>query len=133
MIFQMWSLFTAALARGHSTTQVSILNTSTNFFITAILGFAIFSEALPPLWWVGATLLVAGNVIVGQKNESSDGNSNVNRSEAISNRSRAGTVLEPVNEEDEDVDEDDDDKDGRDELDEEVIDLGKSSSESDDE
>lgn len=65
----MWTLFTTALARGHSTTQVSIMNTSTNFVITAILGFAIFSEALPPLWWIGAAMLVAGNVIIGSKDE----------------------------------------------------------------
>ncbi|KAK3391034.1 hypothetical protein B0H63DRAFT_467088 [Podospora didyma] len=65
----MWTLFTKALARGNSTTQVSIMNTSSNFVITAILGFAIFSEALPPLWWLGAAMLVAGNVIIGRKDE----------------------------------------------------------------
>ncbi|KAI1265716.1 hypothetical protein F5Y18DRAFT_44578 [Xylariaceae sp. FL1019] len=65
----MWTLFTQALAKGQSTTQVSIMNTSTNFMVTAILGFAIFSESLPPLWWVGATMLVAGNVIIGRKDE----------------------------------------------------------------
>ncbi|KAH6635142.1 hypothetical protein B0J18DRAFT_418013 [Chaetomium sp. MPI-SDFR-AT-0129] len=65
----MWTLFTTALARGNSTTQVSIMNTSANFVLTAILGFAIFSEALPPLWWLGASLLVAGNVIIGRKDE----------------------------------------------------------------
>ncbi|KAK0672691.1 hypothetical protein QBC41DRAFT_13454 [Cercophora samala] len=65
----MWTLFTKALAKGNSTTQVSIMNTSCNFFITAILGFAIFSEALPPLWWMGAAMLVAGNVIIGSKDE----------------------------------------------------------------
>lgn len=69
---QMWTLFTKALAKGQSTTQVSIMNTSSNFVITAILGFAIFSESLPPLWWVGATLLVAGNVIIGRKDEAAD-------------------------------------------------------------
>ncbi|KAL2267052.1 hypothetical protein VTJ83DRAFT_4329 [Remersonia thermophila] len=65
----MWTLFTTALARGHSTTQVSIMNTSANFVLTALLGSAIFSEALPPLWWLGATMLVAGNVIIGRKDE----------------------------------------------------------------
>jgi hypothetical protein len=67
----MWTLFTKALTRGHSTAQVSIVNTSSNFVITAILGFAIFSEALPPLWWLGAAMLVAGNVIIGRKDEGS--------------------------------------------------------------
>lgn len=65
----MWTLFTAALAAATSTTQVSIMNTSTNFVLTALLGLAIFSEALPPLWWVGAALLVVGNVIIGAKVE----------------------------------------------------------------
>ncbi|KAI1100663.1 hypothetical protein F4804DRAFT_36742 [Jackrogersella minutella] len=65
----MWSLFTQALAKGSSTTQVSIMNTSTNFMITALLGLLIFSESLPPLWWVGAAMLVAGNVIIGRGNQ----------------------------------------------------------------
>jgi hypothetical protein len=65
----MWTLFTKALARGTSTTQVSIINTSANFMITAFLGFIIFSESLPPLWWLGAALLVAGNVIIGRREE----------------------------------------------------------------
>lgn len=46
------------------------MNTSTNFMISALLGLAIFAESLPPLWWAGATLLVAGNVILGRKDGS---------------------------------------------------------------
>lgn len=65
----MWTLFTKALARGTSTVQVSIINTSSNFMITAVLGFIIFSESLPPLWFLGAALLVAGNVIIGRREE----------------------------------------------------------------
>lgn len=71
-VLQMWTLFTTALARGTSTTQVSIMNTSTNFMFTAFLGYAIFGESLPPMWWAGAALLVAGNVIVGRKDESQE-------------------------------------------------------------
>ncbi len=66
---QMWALFTTALARGTSTTQVSIINTSANFMITAVMGWLIFTEALPPLWWLGAALLVAGSVIIGRRDE----------------------------------------------------------------
>jgi hypothetical protein len=65
----MWALFTKALSRSPSTTQVSILNTSSNFMLTAFLGLLIFSESLPPMWWVGASLLVAGNVIIGRRDE----------------------------------------------------------------
>lgn len=67
----MWTMFTKALARGNSTTQVSIMNTSSNFMITALLGLVIFAESLPPLWWLGASMLVAGNVIIGRKDEGS--------------------------------------------------------------
>lgn len=65
----MWALFTKALARGTSTTQVSVINTSSNFMVTAVLGYFIFTESLPPQWWVGATLLVTGNVIIGRREE----------------------------------------------------------------
>lgn len=40
--------------------------------ITAVLGFLIFSEKLPPLWFLGAALLVAGNVIIGRREEGED-------------------------------------------------------------
>ena len=65
----MWALFTAALTRSSSTTRVSIVNVSSNFFITAILGAMIFSEKLPLLWWLGAGLLAAGNVVIGRREE----------------------------------------------------------------
>lgn len=65
----MWALFTAALTRSSSTTRVSIVNVSSNFFITAILGAMIFGEKLPLGWWVGAGLLAAGNVVIGRREE----------------------------------------------------------------
>ena len=33
----------------------------------------IFSEKLPPLWWVGAGMLVIGNVIIGRNVTKDDG------------------------------------------------------------
>lgn len=66
----MWVLFTRALAAAASTTQVAILNTASNFFVTALLGVAVFSEVLGATWWAGAALLVAGSVIIGRREES---------------------------------------------------------------
>ncbi len=40
--------------------------------VTALLGWAVFSERLPPLWWVGAALLAAGNVVIGRREEEGD-------------------------------------------------------------
>lgn len=68
----MWFLFTRALTLHTSTTRVSIVNTSSNFMLTALLGLVIFSESLPPLWWVGAGALVVGNVIIGRRIEGGD-------------------------------------------------------------
>ena len=65
----MWALFTAALTRGSSTTRVSIINVSSNFFITAMLGAMIFGEKLPFLWWLGAAMLAAGNIVIGRREE----------------------------------------------------------------
>ncbi|KAI4249811.1 MAG: hypothetical protein L6R42_008904 [Xanthoria sp. 1 TBL-2021] len=76
----MWALFTSALTRASSTTRVSIINTSSNFLITALLGLMIFSEKLPPLWWVGAAGLVVGNVVIGRREEEGDENG---RSQAL--------------------------------------------------
>ena len=37
--------------------------------VTAILGWLVFGEKLPPLWWLGASLLAAGNVVIGRREE----------------------------------------------------------------
>ena len=65
----MWGLFTRALTLASSTVRVSIINTSANFIVTAVLSFIIFSESLPALWWLGAAMLVAGSVIIGMREE----------------------------------------------------------------
>jgi drug/metabolite transporter (DMT)-like permease len=65
----MWTLFTAALTRADSTTRVSIVNVSSNFMVTALLGWAVFGEELKGLWWVGAGCLAVGNVIIGKREE----------------------------------------------------------------
>jgi len=65
----MWALFTAALTRAESTTRVSIINTSANFMVTAMLGWMIFGEKLGGMWWVGAAMLAVGNVVIGRREE----------------------------------------------------------------
>ncbi|EOD43563.1 putative u2 small nuclear ribonucleoprotein a protein [Neofusicoccum parvum UCRNP2] len=65
----MWGLFTRALALASSTVRVSVINTSANFMVTALLGAMIFGESLPGLWWLGAAMLVAGSVIIGRREE----------------------------------------------------------------
>ena len=100
----MWFLFTHALTLASSTTRVSILNTSSNFMLTAFLGLVIFHENLPPLWFLGAAMLIVGNVVIGRREEG-EGEGNVKsvtrgeRSEGGSGRDgMEGGPLDPVDE-----------------------------------
>jgi len=52
-----------------SSIQASIVNTSSNFIITALLGQAVFGEKLTMQWWVGAALLISGSIIIGRREE----------------------------------------------------------------
>lgn len=90
----MWALFTAALTRGSSTTRVSIVNVSSNFFITAVLGAMIFGEKLPLGWWLGAGLLAAGNVVIGRREESEKPSGTVGLDETRRGAQEAENLLE---------------------------------------
>ncbi|KAF9150897.1 hypothetical protein BG015_007282 [Linnemannia schmuckeri] len=60
----MWTLFTKALNRSKSSATVTVINSAANFCITAVLGYVLFSEPLALQWWFGASLIVAGSVLV---------------------------------------------------------------------
>ncbi|EEP75845.1 predicted protein [Uncinocarpus reesii 1704] len=65
----MWALFTRALTAASSSTQVTITNTTANFLATALLGMVVFQERVAPQWWLGATIMAAGSIIVGLRDE----------------------------------------------------------------
>ncbi|KAG0044206.1 hypothetical protein BGZ83_010556 [Gryganskiella cystojenkinii] len=60
----MWTLFTKALNRSKSSATVTVINSAANFCLTAVLGYALFSEPLAMQWWFGASLIVMGSVLV---------------------------------------------------------------------
>ncbi|GBC03865.1 hypothetical protein RclHR1_05380002 [Rhizophagus clarus] len=62
----MWTFFTKALNKSSSSLQVTVLNSATNFCMTAILGNIIFGEALSLQWWFGASLIVIGTLLVNK-------------------------------------------------------------------
>ncbi len=63
----MWALYTRALARAPSAIQANVLNTAANFVLAALAGMLLFGERLESLWWIGASLLIAGTVIIGKR------------------------------------------------------------------
>jgi len=60
----MWAYFTKALSVSSSSIQVTVINSATNFCLTAILGNLIFNEPLSLQWWFGASLIVTGTVLL---------------------------------------------------------------------
>lgn len=58
-----------------------------------MLGFFIFSESLPPLWFLGAALLVAGNVIIGRREEGEDKTGQTDGGEARDGGEEAESLL----------------------------------------
>lgn len=70
--FAMWTLFTRALTASPSTTKATITNTTANFLFTALLGMLVFGEQVAGLWWVGASLMAVGCVLVGLREGAQD-------------------------------------------------------------
>eukprot|EP00331_Platyophrya_macrostoma_P023283 CAMPEP_0176450422 /NCGR_PEP_ID=MMETSP0127-20121128/27139_1 /TAXON_ID=938130 /ORGANISM="Platyophrya macrostoma, Strain WH" /LENGTH=161 /DNA_ID=CAMNT_0017838099 /DNA_START=9 /DNA_END=494 /DNA_ORIENTATION=- len=60
---QMWRYYLKALALG-STPTCQIINTGTNFMVSAIMGMLLFGESVNTLWCCGAVLIVVGLGII---------------------------------------------------------------------
>ncbi|ORZ22988.1 hypothetical protein BCR42DRAFT_403736 [Absidia repens] len=62
----MWTLFTKALHDAPSSIQVTIVNGAMNLTTSAILGYLVFQEPLILRWWIGASFMLAGTILVSQ-------------------------------------------------------------------
>ncbi|KAI7890414.1 uncharacterized protein EV154DRAFT_386562, partial [Mucor mucedo] len=60
----MWTTFTKALNAAPSSVQVSIVNGAVNFSASAILGYLVFNEPLALRWWIGASFILAGTILL---------------------------------------------------------------------
>ncbi|KAJ2162128.1 hypothetical protein GGF46_000870 [Coemansia sp. RSA 552] len=58
--FFMWLFFTKALRYGESTPRVMMMQTISNFVVTAACGVYLFGDALSLQWWAGASLIAGG-------------------------------------------------------------------------
>ncbi|KAJ1940787.1 hypothetical protein FBU59_003704 [Linderina macrospora] len=58
--FFMWLFFTKALRYGDSTARVMMVQTVSNFVVTAVAGVYLFGDVLSMRWWCGATLIAVG-------------------------------------------------------------------------
>ncbi|KAJ1819625.1 hypothetical protein LPJ56_001539 [Coemansia sp. RSA 2599] len=68
--FFMWLFFTKALRFGDSTPRVMMLQTISNFAVTAVCGVYLFGDALSLQWWGGASLIAVGLVLLNsEKND----------------------------------------------------------------
>ncbi|XP_074646061.1 transmembrane protein 42-like [Tubulanus polymorphus] len=60
----MWTCFVKALRRCTSTAEATIVNTATNFLLTAVFGQIVYGETLSVLWWLGVCLILSGLVVI---------------------------------------------------------------------
>ncbi|KAI8639700.1 hypothetical protein BD408DRAFT_484637 [Parasitella parasitica] len=68
----MWTTFTKALNAATSSVQVSIVNGAVNFSASAILGYLVFDEPLALRWWIGASFILAGTILISQSQKRSE-------------------------------------------------------------
>ncbi|KAG5470639.1 hypothetical protein LSCM1_01885 [Leishmania martiniquensis] len=59
----MWRFYLKALSQG-PTPVCQILNTGTNFVVSALAGLVLFAEEVTPMWGAGALLIVLGLALV---------------------------------------------------------------------
>lgn len=59
----MWRFYLKALSQG-PTPVCQILNTGTNFVVSALAGLVFFEEEVTPMWGAGALLIVLGLALV---------------------------------------------------------------------
>ncbi|KAI8376353.1 transmembrane protein 42-like protein [Radiomyces spectabilis] len=62
----MWTLFTKALNMAPSSVQVSVINGAANLSASALLGYLVFDEPLTLRWWCGASLILAGTILLSR-------------------------------------------------------------------
>lgn len=60
----MWTTFTKALAASRTTIEATVVNTASNFVVTAMLGRTFFGELVGLLWWLGSAMILIGLIFV---------------------------------------------------------------------
>ncbi|TMS35944.1 hypothetical protein L596_003228 [Steinernema carpocapsae] len=65
----MWWIHTKALKGSSSTLIVTLLNTGSNFLITALFGLLLFGESRTLNWYFGLLLILIGTSIVARSSE----------------------------------------------------------------
>ncbi|XP_048756155.2 transmembrane protein 42-like [Ostrea edulis] len=64
----MWTFFTKSLQFCSSTAEATVTNTASNFLVSALMGVALFNETLTLRWWMGASLIVLGLLLIHRAN-----------------------------------------------------------------
>jgi drug/metabolite transporter (DMT)-like permease len=67
----MWTLYVRSLA-SLSSLQATVLNFAANFLLSGFAGFLIFEEATHFQWFLGATLIVMGIMVLSKAEVSSE-------------------------------------------------------------
>jgi drug/metabolite transporter (DMT)-like permease len=58
-----WRYFIKGLHQS-SSTKATVVSAAINYCTSALLGFLVFSEKTPVLWWFGTILVISGLLLV---------------------------------------------------------------------
>lgn len=67
----MWTTFTKALNHCKTTIEATVLNTASNFLLTAAIGATLFDENVNFLWFLGLIMITVGLVMIKMGEEMS--------------------------------------------------------------
>ncbi|KAI9270632.1 hypothetical protein BDA99DRAFT_502306 [Phascolomyces articulosus] len=62
----MWTLFTKSLNAAPSSVQTTTVNGAVNFSVSALLGYLVFDEPLALGWWIGASFILTGTILLSR-------------------------------------------------------------------
>ncbi|XP_060076405.1 transmembrane protein 42-like [Ylistrum balloti] len=60
----MWTCFTKSLQLCTSSLEATVINTATNFLVSALIGWMFFHEGLSLKWWIGSLLILLGLMLI---------------------------------------------------------------------
>ncbi|XP_021339923.1 transmembrane protein 42-like isoform X2 [Mizuhopecten yessoensis] len=60
----MWTCFTKSLQLCPSSLEATVINTATNFIVSALIGWMFFHEILSLKWWIGSLLILSGLMLI---------------------------------------------------------------------
>ncbi|KAL1505869.1 hypothetical protein ABEB36_005327 [Hypothenemus hampei] len=65
-----WTMFVKALHQSSSSLVATVISSTSNYVLTAFIGFVLLGEVTSFFWWFGMLFIIAGLVLIVQEDKS---------------------------------------------------------------